>query len=301
MQVKGLRKSFGDTLALRGVGFSVGEGERIALLGPNGAGKTTLIRCLCGRVKPDEGEITLMGQTLSPTANRNQLGLVPQDIALYEDLSTIENLRMFGRFHGLRGRDLHDRVQWALKWTGLDGRSHDLVGGFSGGMKRRVNLACGVLHRPAILLLDEPTVGVDPQSRERIFCMLDELHAGGTAIVLTTHHLDEAQTRTDRIVIVDHGRIVADGSLQDLIDGSVGNRRRVDVRYQGQLQQAPPGWTPGTEPTSLVCRIDDVVDGLPVMLQRVRAVGGTITDVQVQSPSLHDVFLHLTGHDLRDE
>ncbi|MEL7267808.1 MAG: ABC transporter ATP-binding protein, partial [Planctomycetota bacterium] len=190
MQVKGLRKSFGDTLALRGVGFSVGEGERIALLGPNGAGKTTLIRCLCGRVKPDEGEITLMGQTLSPTANRNQLGLVPQDIALYEDLSTIENLRMFGRFHGLRGRDLHDRVQWALKWTGLDGRSHDLVGGFSGGMKRRVNLACGVLHRPAILLLDEPTTGLDVSVQALVLDTLKRLQQDRNIIMAHDDHGD---------------------------------------------------------------------------------------------------------------
>ena len=198
--------------------------------GPNGAGKTTLVRCLSGRVRPDSGSMELLGRPLLPRSGREGLGFVPQELALYPDLTARENLGAFGRFHGLRGRELREAVERALEWTGLSDRADELTKTFSGGMKRRVNIACGVLHRPTVLLLDEPTVGVDPQSRERIFVMLDELRDQGTSILLTTHQLDEAEQRSDRIVIIDHGRVIAEGTLPKLIESTVGVNRRVTFK-----------------------------------------------------------------------
>jgi ABC-2 type transport system ATP-binding protein len=316
MTITDLRKSFGSLAALQGVSFKLGHGERIALLGPNGAGKTTLIRCLSGRTRPDSGTITINGHDANEFGARDALGLVPQEIAIYADLTTRENLTAFGRFNGLRGRDLTSRVDWALQWTGLADRAKDVVGSFSGGMKRRVNIACGVLHSPSILLLDEPTVGVDPQSRERIFVMLDELSRLGTSILLTTHHLDEAQQRCDRIVIVDHGRVVADGTFGELVEQTVGRSRMVTLSIDRPLgspiQCKGLNATPDTESTAtptelgtlgedrLSARIDDVAIQLPLILESLRGAGYGIFDIEVSSPSLHHVFLHLTGRELRD-
>jgi len=315
LEIRELHKAFGDRQALRGVSFSLKPAERLAFLGPNGAGKTTLIRCLSGRVQPDQGEISLFGSPLSNDGQRECLGLVPQEIAIYGDLTTRENLVAFGKFHGLRGRRLRRQVDWALQWTGLENRADDFVGGFSGGMKRRVNLACGVLHEPKILLLDEPTVGVDPQSRQRIFAMLSELSAAGTAILLTTHHLDEAQTQSDRIVIVDQGSVVADGTFEQLVAQTVGDSRVVRLRVDQAVQATPKAHihanvqgddrVPAQPPiekrkATLTARIQDVGQDLPALLRSAQDQGYDIHDVEVQTPSLHHVFLHLTGHELRD-
>jgi ABC-2 type transport system ATP-binding protein len=303
IRIDGLRKLFGSVEALRGVSFSQAMGQRLALLGPNGAGKTTTIRCLSGRTRPGGGTIELFGQPIDASGVRDQLGIVPQEIALYGDLTTIENLRAFGRFHGLDRKTLKDRVEWALHWTGLEDRARSLVHGFSGGMKRRVNLACGVLHQPSILVLDEPTVGVDPQSRQKIFTMLDHLHRAGTSILLTTHHLDEAQQYSDQIVIIDQGTVVAEGSIDQLIDQSVGQSRMVRLRMDRPLDRSLPSPLSklgriGSD--QLSTRIDDVSKRLPKLLAAVHEQGYRVSDVDVSAPSLHDVFLHLTGHELRD-
>jgi ABC-2 type transport system ATP-binding protein len=195
---------------------------------------------------------------------------------------------------------LKERVAWALKWIGLEDRANELTKGFSGGMKRRVNIACGVLHRPRILLLDEPTVGVDPQSRQRIFDMLDELNEEGTSIVLTTHHLDEAETRSDRIVIVDHGKVVAEGTIDHLIESTIGTQRQVTIQASGLLVAAPPGLEWDSEKGRFVCWVDNVADELPGILERIQKVGGVVLDLEVHQPNLHDVFLHLTGKELRE-
>jgi ABC-2 type transport system ATP-binding protein len=300
LAVEGIHKSFGDRKALQGVSFSVLPGERVALLGPNGAGKTTLIRCISGRVRPDSGSVTLFGRSIAKAGASQQLGVVPQDLAIYGDLTARENLVCFGRYHGLRGRSLRDRVQWALEWIALADRAHELTSRFSGGMKRRVNIACGVLHRPRVLLLDEPTVGVDPQSRQRIFDMLDELSEMGTSIVLTTHHLDEAQQRSDRIVIVDHGQVIADGNLTDLIEKTVGPQRRVTFHVRGRLHYQPAGLSWDSAQNRYSCSVDHLVDELPGWFSRVEQAGGEIEDLEVHAPNLHDVFLHLTGRELRD-
>jgi ABC-2 type transport system ATP-binding protein len=310
LEIVNLRKRYGSLEALRGVSFRLDPGERLAFLGPNGAGKTTLIRVLAGRTRPTEGSIEVFGRPIGKGGSRQALGLVPQDLALYGDLTTRENLYAFGRFHGVGPRDLKHRVDWALHWTGLSDRADDLVGGFSGGMKRRVNLACGVLHRPRIILLDEPTVGVDPQSRERIFSMLDELNSEGASILLTTHHLDEAEQRSDRIVIVDGGQVIADGTFDELVVSTVGRSRLVRVRIDRPLD-APVsvrGIGDGRSDRTVgvvgqkafETRLDDVTTQLGRLLHAVRQDGYNVSDMEVLAPSLHHVFLHLTGNDLRD-
>lgn len=282
------------------------RGERLALLGPNGAGKTTAVRIVAGRTKPDSGSVRLLGHDIDEPGARSALGLVPQDLALYSDLTTRENLMAFGKFHGLSGKTLRQRVDWALQWTGLQDRSRKLVGGFSGGMKRRVNLACGVLHSPKVVLLDEPTVGVDPQSRQRIFAMLDELNARGTSILLTTHHLDEAEERTDRIVIVDQGRVVANGRFDELVTQTVGASRVVRVKLRQPITEPMPLWGDRTAhvgkkgETHLETRIDDISVQLGPLINAVQSYGYDVKDLEISTPSLHHVFLHLTGNELRD-
>jgi ABC-2 type transport system ATP-binding protein len=288
----------GETIALDRVSLELRGGERLGLLGPNGAGKTTLVRCITGSARPDAGEIQMFGARLPVRGGRQRLGFVPQELAIYPDLTARENLDAFGRFHGLSAREARKAVDWALEWTGLADRAGDLTKTFSGGMKRRINIACGVLHRPRAIVLDEPTVGVDPQSRERIFVMLDELHREGASILLTTHQLDEAEQRCDRIVILDHGRVVAEGTLQELIEATVGVNRRVKFKL---ADAAPglPGFETGTDPRELVAEVEDLSVELPDLLARIREAGAKIRDVEVRAPSLHAVFLHLTGRELR--
>jgi len=315
LSVHELTKAYGSRPALRGASFEAAEGELLALLGPNGAGKTTLIRCLSGRVRPDAGRITLFGRPLPRRGGREQLGFVPQELGIYPDLTTRENLHAFGVFNGLVGSRLRERVDWALEWTGLADRAHELPKTFSGGMKRRVNIACGVLHEPRVLLLDEPTVGVDPQSRERIFAMIETLRAAGTTIVLTTHHLEEAEQRCERIVVVDHGRVIAQGLLGDLIEQTIGSDRHATVRLAKPLADyavktfsehwrpiAPRvnGHAPVADPTVLRTQIASVAEDLPRLLEAIAHLGGEVRDVEVQSPNLQSVFLHLTGRELRE-
>jgi len=216
LTVNGARKRFGDVVALDGATCSLREGELLALLGPNGAGKTTLIRAISGRVALDAGEIRLFGTPLAGTATPSELGIVPQELAIYPSLTARENLQAFGRLQGLSPRDVAERVKWALAVTALEDRADEPIKAFSGGMKRRLNIACALVHDPDVILLDEPTVGVDPQSRNAIFESLEALRARGKALLYTSHYMEEAERLCDRIVIVDHGRVIAQGALADL-------------------------------------------------------------------------------------
>jgi ABC-2 type transport system ATP-binding protein len=297
--VRDVTKRFRAAPALDRASLELRASERLALLGPNGAGKTTLVRCISGRAVPDSGEIGMFGRLLPRNGGREKLGFVPQEIAIYPDLTARENLEAFGRFHGLGSKDLRAAIEWALAWTGLSDRAGELTKTFSGGMKRRVNIACGVLHRPRVLLLDEPTVGVDPQSRERIFVMLEELRDQGTSILLTTHQLDEAEQRCDRIVIIDHGRVIAAGTLSELIESTVGANRRVSLKL-AEPGPEPGGFRTGEDPRELVGEVADVALELPELLTRIRESGGQVSDVEVRAPSLHSVFIHLTGRELRE-
>lgn len=287
LSIAGATKRFGGMDALRGADLSLGKGEWLGLLGPNGAGKTTLVRAICGRVALDSGEISMFGQALvggpADREVRNRLGLVPQEIALYPLLTAAENLRAFGAFAGVARGELADRVDWALTWTGLSDRAREPVKRFSGGMKRRLNVACGVLHRPEILLLDEPTVGVDPQSRERIWEMLGELHRDGTSLLLTTHQLDEAQAVAQRIAILDHGKTVATGTFDELLEQTIGRHRRLTARFADGKTVTRTTENIGAD-----------------LLELIQAESGALDDVRVEAPNLQAVFLHLTGRELRE-
>jgi ABC-2 type transport system ATP-binding protein len=298
LAVAGAAKRFGATVALAGVDLRVHRGEWVGLLGPNGAGKTTLVRAIVGRVRLDAGRIARAGDGAAGT--RRRLGLVPQDIALYPFLTARENLEVFGGLQGLAGAALDARVAWALDWANLAERADDRTAGFSGGMKRRLNLACAVLHHPDLVLLDEPTIGVDPQSRERIFVMLAELRAAGTSLLHTTHQLDEAENVCERVVIIDHGRVVGEGVPAELIERVLGRAHEVVVT----LDRAPAAATlpPGARVDGRTVRagVTDLGADLPALLALVHAAGCVVEDVRIVRPDLHAVFLHLTGRELRE-
>ena len=229
IEIDSVVKSFNGRRALDGVTLSLGEGEVLGLLGPNGAGKSTLVRTIMGRVRPDSGEVRIFGKSApaGDSASRTQVGVVPQEIALYPNLSSLENLTVFGRYLGLKGAALDDAIARALTWSALSDRAGEAIKNFSGGMKRRLNMAAGVLHRPKVLLLDEPTVGVDPQSRERIYQMIEGLKADGTSLVYTTHYMEEAERLCNRVAIIDHGKIIAAGTKDELVRATVGEKREV--------------------------------------------------------------------------
>jgi ABC-2 type transport system ATP-binding protein len=300
LEIRDARKRFGATQALDGLSFTLGEGELLGLLGPNGAGKTTLIRAIAGRVRLDSGTVTLFGRALASGAPRADLGVVPQENALYPLLTARENLETFGRLNGLEGRRLRERTAWALEWTGLADRARGVVRSFSGGMKRRLNLACGVLHEPKLVLLDEPTVGVDPQSREKIYDMLAGLRSDGASLLLTTHYLEEAEARCERIVVVDRGRSVAAGTLPELVDQAGLAGRLVRLRLDRAAAAAPPGFQSEGDTGVLTATIRDVGAELPGLLARVRDAGLGVRDLEVRTTSLQAVFLKLTGRELRE-
>jgi ABC-2 type transport system ATP-binding protein len=218
LTVKNLRKSFGPLLAVNDVSFSLASGQILGLVGPNGAGKTTTVSMVAGLLTPDRGEVLIAGHRLAGDTDpaKRRIGLVPQDLALYDELTARDNLRFFGALYDLTGRALDEAIARVLTLVGLADRARDAVKTFSGGMKRRLNLAAGLLHNPDILLLDEPTVGVDPQSRNAIFENLETLKAEGKALLYTTHYMEEVERLADRIVIVDHGKVVADDTLAGL-------------------------------------------------------------------------------------
>jgi ABC-2 type transport system ATP-binding protein len=301
LTVAGARKKFGEVLALDGATLSLREGELLALLGPNGAGKTTLIRAISGRVQLDAGEIRLFGKPLVHRKTPPELGIVPQELAIYPSLTARENLVAFGRLQGLSSGDVATQVKWALAATALEDRADEPVKAFSGGMKRRLNIACGVLHRPRVVLLDEPTVGVDPQSRERIYDMLTDLTKAGVSLLLTTHHLEEAEARCVRTVIIDHGKVIAAGTMPELVDQTVGRHRIVTLRVDGRVAAVPPGVDISAEdPRLLRAKVVNVARELPLLLSAIAAQGREVEDVDVRGPSLQSVFIHLTGRELRE-
>jgi len=308
LSITGARKRFGEVVALDGATLDLRQGELLALLGPNGAGKTTLIRAIAGRVRLDGGEVRVFDRVLDGGSTPPELGIVPQEVAVYPLLTARENLQAFGSLHGLSGAVLSTQVDWALDRAGLADRARESVKQFSGGMRRRLNIACGILHRPRIVLLDEPTVGVDPQSRDRIYDVLAELARSGVSLLLTTHHLEEAEARCSRTVIIDHGKVIASGTLPELVDRTVGRHRLVTLRLDGPLDGAAAVLRAGDQDISIDeadtrivrARMRDVASGLPPLLERVRLAGCAVEDVEVRGPSLQSVFIHLTGRELRE-
>jgi ABC-2 type transport system ATP-binding protein len=302
IEVEDLAKHFGALKALDGVSLRVGEAECLGLLGPNGAGKSTLIRGIVGRVLPDSGRISIFGAEASSRAARQALGWVPQELAIYPRLTCRENLIAFGTYQGLSGAQLAEQVAWCLKWAALEDRAGDAAGKLSGGMKRRLNMAAGIIHRPRVVLMDEPTVGVDPQSRNRIFEMIEALRDGGTAVLYTTHYMEEAERLCDRISIIDHGSIIAEGTKEELVRRVFGTRSEVTARLSGDEPEIA-AWVEKrrghlSEGTALftIGRPADIA----VVLDEAASRGISIEDVSLRRPNLESVFLHLTGRELRD-
>jgi ABC-2 type transport system ATP-binding protein len=287
ISIESVVKSFGGRRVLDSISLDLRDREVLGLLGPNGAGKSTLVRTIMGRVAPDSGDVRIRGTLARPGDNsaRGEVGVVPQEIALYPLLSSRENLIVFGRYYGLSGAKLNAAIDEALEWAGLSDRANEPSKTFSGGMKRRLNMAAGVLHKPRVLLLDEPTVGVDPQSRERIYAMIEQLRADGVSLIYTTHYMEEVERLCDRIVIIDHGRVVGTGTKDELVRATIGSQREIVVDFAD-----------GTRETKLT---DDPRDMLHVLADA-ETRGAVVRDVRLKSPSLENVFLHLTGRELRE-
>ena len=307
LRVEGLSKAFGTLRAVDNVSFAVHAGELYGLLGPNGAGKTTTLSIIAGLLRPDAGEVVVDGVHLQddPQRARRFLGVVPQELALYEELTARENLEFWGRLAGLSAREARRRAAELLEALALTDRAHDPVKTYSGGMKRRVNLGCALLHRPRLLLLDEPTVGIDPQARVNLLDFIRGLQRDGTAILYTTHYLEEAETLCQRIGILDHGRLLAKGTLEELQQRLGGDRLFV---LEGNLGDAAPDTWPGFAARFRV--IQRTARQLVVAARETRdpaeclrdllALPVHVENVTLKRPSLNDVFLQLTGRDLRE-
>jgi ABC-2 type transport system ATP-binding protein len=303
-----LRKRFDDLVAVDGVGFEIAAGETYGLLGPNGAGKTTTISMVCGLLERDAGEVVVDGRSLTTTSveAKAAIGYVPQDVAVYPDLTARENLRFFARLYGLEGDAVGARTDEVLDVVGLRERADDRANQYSGGMKRRLNIAVGLLHRPRLLVLDEPTVGVDPQSRNAILESVEQLGREGMAVLYTTHYMEEAERLCDRVGIIDLGRIRAEGTRRELVE-LVGGRDTVRLGGSGDLEAAARAAREldgvidaSARDTTLELVVDSARSVLPELLARVGAAGVAVRDVEVREPDLESVFLHLTGKALRD-
>jgi ABC-2 type transport system ATP-binding protein len=306
LDVRDLRKRYGERVAVDGVSFSVARGEVFGLLGPNGAGKTSVMSMIAGLRASTAGEVWIDGQRFTSRRSdlRRLIGIVPQELAIYSELTARENLRFFGQLYGLGGTPLEERVTELLAAVGLADRADDRAGTFSGGMKRRLNLAAGLVHGPALLLLDEPTTGVDPQSRNHIFEEVRRLSALGLAIIYTSHYMEEVQALCARVGIIDHGRLIACDSLGGLLRQLPGLLR---VRI-GSLSEAAAkrlATVPGARPTSGDGRLIEVecadvkktiLDLIPLLAEE----GIELTGLETEEPNLERVFLHLTGRALRD-
>jgi ABC-2 type transport system ATP-binding protein len=307
LDCRGLVKRFGERLAVDDVSFSVAAGEVYGLLGPNGAGKTTTIKMVCGLLEPDAGSVAVGGRSMADDlSSKSLVGYVPQDVALYPDLSAAENLAFIGRLYRLGGALLAERIDEALELTELTDRRHERVESFSGGMKRRLNIAAGLLHHPTLLVLDEPTVGVDPQSRHAILERVREFGSTGMAVLYTTHYMEEAERVCDRVAIVDRGRLVAEGTRRELV-AQLGERDRIDLSTSGDLGAlaAKVRAVEGVEDAAVSDGAVHVVAAngrkiLPAILQAAEGAGMDIDSVQVVEPDLEAVFLHLTGTALRE-
>jgi ABC-2 type transport system ATP-binding protein len=315
IEIRGLKKQFNPpdgVFAVKGISFEIKQGEIFSLLGPNGAGKTTSISMMSGLLTPTEGDVLVGGHSIieEPLAVKRQIGVVPQELALYPTLSARQNLSFFGKMYGLTGKDLKKRVDEVLEFTGLTDRADDPIEEYSGGMKRRVNIGIGLLHHPKVLFLDEPTVGIDPQSRRNILDTVKALNAQGMTVLYTTHYMEEAQELSHRVGIIDHGEIIALGTQAELTR-MVGEEDTLILK----VPDVPP------EVIDTLCEVPGVdqcvqadaeqggelrllaEDGrsvLPDAIQIINAAGLGLQSIEIHEPTLEAVFLHLTGRALRD-
>ncbi len=308
IRVSGLTRDYGATRAVDGAEFTVEKGEVFSLLGPNGAGKTTTISILSCLARPTGGEAWIFGRSVTreQMAVKASIGLVPQEIALYPDLSAQENLLFWGRMQGMRGARLHRRAGEVLEIIGLSDRRHGRVAAYSGGMKRRVNIGIALMHEPALLILDEPTVGIDPQSRRHILDSIKELNRRGMTVLYTTHYMEEAQELSRHICIMDRGRVIARGTHEELVR-TVGELDRVEMTIGGEAERVREAWkavdgvraVSGADGT-LVLLAQDATTVLPRLFESAARAGVRIQSVDVREPNLEAVFMQLTGRALRD-
>ncbi len=306
LKITDLRKRYGQTTALDGVSFEVHAGELFGLLGPNGAGKTTLLSIVSCLLEPTSGEARILGHKASTRDRqlRREIGIVPQELAIYGELNARENLRFFGSLYGIRGQQLEHRVNHVLEAIGLADRAHDRVERFSGGMKRRLNLGAAIVHEPKLLLLDEPTTGVDPQSRNHIFEEVRRLAGLGVGIVYTSHYIEEVQSLCSRVGIIDHGNLIACDDLHAMlqrIDGLI--RFRVgesSAKFEERLRQIPGVSLNGHAGPAMELECHDVKGALMRLISLLNDMDIELLSLETIEPNLERVFLHLTGHALRD-
>jgi len=308
IKLKDVVKRYDSSLAVDNISLSIEKGEIFGLLGPNGAGKSTTIKMIMGLLKPNSGEINIDGINIreDEIAVKGKLGLVPQDIAIYENLSARENVEFFGRLYGLRGKSLKDGVSEALEFTGLSEKQKEKPKKFSGGMKRRLNIACAIVHQPEIIIMDEPTVGIDPQSRNHILHSVRELNRRGSTIVYTSHYMEEVETVCDRVGIIDHGKLIACGSKNDL-------KKQVDTEEKILIEATDIRYNPVDEIKGLkgvlnVSLSENTIevsatraqDNLQDILFILTKSGVRVRNISLKEPDLESVFLSLTGRKLRD-
>ena len=312
IEVHNLEKQYTPTAekAVKGISFAIKQGEIFSLLGPNGAGKTTTISMISCLLSPTAGDAMVAGHSIrrDPMKVKQTIGVVPQEIALYDTISARENLVFWGRMYGLSGVKLQERITTTLKIAGLEDRAGDRVETFSGGMKRRLNIAVGLLHEPKVLYMDEPTVGIDPQSRRRILDTVKELNQQGLTVLYTTHYMEEAEELSDRIGIIDHGQLIAMGTQQELTQ-TVGQFDTIVAQMEGEMETsallAGVSQLPGVHKADgtvahLIVQANDAKQTLSHLLNWTDGQGLHLRGVEIQAPNLEAVFLHLTGHALRD-
>ncbi len=307
IEVEHLRKSYGPLLAVDDASFTAKPGEIFGLLGPNGAGKSTTLGCICGLLKPTAGSIRVNGHDVVHDARKakQEIGVVPQEVALYEDLTARENLDYWGAVQGLGGAALKSAIEEALNITGLADRAKEPVKRFSGGMKRRLNFAAGILHKPKVLLLDEPTVGVDPQSRVRLLELVRAQAAAGACVLYTTHYMEEAETLCDRLAVIDHGRLIAQGSLEEL-RALLGERDLLRLTgafpesVRAALTSEPDLELLNLEADQIRLSLARASERLPQLFQVLASAGAEVRGTTLTRPNLESLFIKLTGKDLRE-
>jgi ABC-2 type transport system ATP-binding protein len=306
IEVKSLTKSYNGRKALKGINFTIQTGELYGLLGPNGAGKTTIISIMSSILDADSGEVTIGRYNLSTDAKsvKKVIGVVPQEIALYNELTAYENLLFWGGLYQVPGKELSNQANELLNLFGLEDRKNDKVGNYSGGMKRRINIAAALLHRPKVLFMDEPTVGIDPQSRNLIFEMIEKLHSQGMTIVYTTHYMEEAERFCNRIGIIDNGQIIAEGTLDEL-KSTISTKEIINITFSNineeKANEIKSFWSDAKQSdTSILFKSSNVKFDLSKLVLKCNQIGLDITNVEIMKVNLETIFLNLTGKQLRD-
>ena len=312
VQVNNLVKKYPNSgvLAVDQVNFDIQEGEVFSLLGPNGAGKSTTISMLSCLLNASDGDAIIDGKSIlsDPMGVKNMIGVIPQEIALYETLSARDNLLFWGRLYGMGGQSLKNRVEEVLEQVDLKDRAKDKVKTYSGGMKRRINIAVGLLHKPKLVFMDEPTVGIDPQSRRRILDMVKELNQQGLTVLYTTHYMEEAEELSDRVGIIDHGKLIAIGTQKELTR-MVGEKEGLRLHFSEgdqvdllveSLQTLPEVIKVSTTDHEILVIVPDAEEALPAVISKANEDGVRVRSIDIEEPNLEAVFLHLTGRVLRD-